>query len=164
MSASDKAVAACCGGNVQALQVLLQAGISVNYASSSTGSTLVHMAAYCGQVCGPLFLSSSYTLLMCGSADSSCPYFFPPATCCIVLDATWGQLEGGRQRRRHHSPLCLHEGDEGRTARSDTQVPAMLSCEHAQRCTKWPWGYTNHGGHQVSTPFMCTHDYHMTTV
>ncbi len=50
MSASDKAVAACCGGNVQALQVLLQAGISVNYASSSTGSTLVHMAAYCGQV------------------------------------------------------------------------------------------------------------------
>ncbi len=50
MSASDKAVAACCGGNVQALHVLLQAGISVNYASSSTGSTLIHMAAYCGQV------------------------------------------------------------------------------------------------------------------
>ncbi len=86
MSASDKAVAACCGGNVQALQVLLLAGISVNYASSSTGSTLVHMAAYCGQVCRPLFISSSYTLLTCGYADSSCPYFFPPAAHCTVLD------------------------------------------------------------------------------
>ncbi len=52
MSAHDKAVAACCSGNVPALQVLLAtAGISVDYAGNN-GSTLLHMAAYCGQVQG----------------------------------------------------------------------------------------------------------------
>ena len=44
-------MAACCGGNVQALQALLQSGVSVNHASGSTMASLLHMAAYCGQVC-----------------------------------------------------------------------------------------------------------------
>ncbi len=50
MSANEKAVAACCGGNVPALQVLLASGISVDLTGGSSGSTLIHMAAYCGQV------------------------------------------------------------------------------------------------------------------
>lgn len=50
LSAEEKAMAACCGGNIPALQALLQAGVSVNYTSGNTNSTLLHMAAYCGQV------------------------------------------------------------------------------------------------------------------
>lgn len=50
MSAKEKAMAACCCGNVPALQALLQSGVPVNYRSGSTDSTLLHMAAYCGQV------------------------------------------------------------------------------------------------------------------
>jgi len=49
-SAAEKAVAACCGGNVQALTVLLESGISVNHITGESQSTLLHMAAYCGQV------------------------------------------------------------------------------------------------------------------
>ena len=43
-------MAACCGGNIPAFQALIQAGVSVNYTSGNTNSTLLHMAAYCGQV------------------------------------------------------------------------------------------------------------------
>ena len=49
-TAEEKAVAACCGGNVAALQAILQAGVSVNHTSGATSSTLLHLSAYCGQV------------------------------------------------------------------------------------------------------------------
>lgn len=49
-TAEEKAMAACCSGNVPALQALVQAGVSVNHTSGNTSSTLLHMAAYCGQV------------------------------------------------------------------------------------------------------------------
>ena len=42
---------ACCGGNVPALAALLKSGeVSVNMRSGKTKPTLLHMAAYCGQV------------------------------------------------------------------------------------------------------------------
>ena len=50
LSAEEKAMAACCGGNIPALQALLQAGVSINHTSGNTSSNLLHMAAYCGQV------------------------------------------------------------------------------------------------------------------
>ena len=50
LSAEEKAMAACCGGNIPALQALLQAGVSINHTSGNTNSNLLHMAAYCGQV------------------------------------------------------------------------------------------------------------------
>ena len=50
MSAEEKAMAACCGGNVPALQVLVQSGVSVNLRTGNTDSSLLHMATYCGQV------------------------------------------------------------------------------------------------------------------
>ena len=51
MSAVEKAMAAVCGGNVSALLALLQSGISVNHVCEQrTNSTMLHMAAYCGQV------------------------------------------------------------------------------------------------------------------
>ena len=50
LSAEEKAMAACCGGNIPALQALIQAGVSVNHTSGNTSSNLLHMAAYCGQV------------------------------------------------------------------------------------------------------------------
>ena len=50
LSAEEKAMAACCEGNIPALQALLQAGVSINHASGNTNSNLIHMAAYCGQV------------------------------------------------------------------------------------------------------------------
>ena len=58
ISAADKAVAACCGGNVQALTVLLESGISVDHITGESQSTLLHMAAYCGQVGGRDFASN----------------------------------------------------------------------------------------------------------
>ena len=51
-TAADKAVAACCGGNVHALTVLLDSGVSVDHITGESQSTLLHMAAYCGQVGG----------------------------------------------------------------------------------------------------------------
>lgn len=50
LSAEEKAMSACCGGNIPALQALLQTGVSVNHTSGNTHSNLLHMAAYCGQV------------------------------------------------------------------------------------------------------------------
>ena len=50
MSAEEKAMAACCGGNVPALRALVQAGVSIDHRTGNTNSTLLHMAAYCGQV------------------------------------------------------------------------------------------------------------------
>ena len=47
---SEKAVTACCGGNVPALKALIQAGVSVNHVTGNSSATLLHMAAYCGQV------------------------------------------------------------------------------------------------------------------
>ncbi len=53
MASEEKAVSACCGGNIPALQAVLQSGVSINHASGSSNSTLLHMAAYCGQVGSP---------------------------------------------------------------------------------------------------------------
>lgn len=64
VTAAEKTLAACCGGNVQALQSLLNAGVSVNHVNKGTTSTLLHMAAYCGQVCSQitmLLYSQHYT-------------------------------------------------------------------------------------------------------
>ena len=52
-AAKEKALGACCSGNLQALQSLLENGdITVNMTCGKTGATLLHMAAYCGQVGG----------------------------------------------------------------------------------------------------------------
>ena len=52
-AAKEKALGACCSGNLQALQALLESGdISTNMTCGKTGATLLHMAAYCGQVGG----------------------------------------------------------------------------------------------------------------
>lgn len=50
ISAEEKAVRACCEGNIQALQALLQAGMNANFANDDSNATLLHMGAYCGQV------------------------------------------------------------------------------------------------------------------
>ena len=50
MTAQQKAVDACCSGNITALEALLHAGVGINHASGETQATLVHMAAYYGQV------------------------------------------------------------------------------------------------------------------
>lgn len=50
ISSEEKAVTACCSGNVQALQSLLNAGVDVNYSNEGTTWTLLHMGSYCGQV------------------------------------------------------------------------------------------------------------------
>ena len=50
LSAEEKGVTACCEGNVQALHAVIQAGVSINHSSGNSNSTLLHMAAYCGQV------------------------------------------------------------------------------------------------------------------
>ena len=50
MSAEEKAVGAACCGNVPALQSLLNAGVSVNHINDANKASLLHMAAYCGQV------------------------------------------------------------------------------------------------------------------
>ena len=68
VTATEKATAACCGGNVQALQSLLNAGVSVNHTNEGTTSTLLHMAAYCGQVCSQIIMllySQHYTQQSC---------------------------------------------------------------------------------------------------
>ena len=60
---AEKAVTACCGGNVPALKALIQAGVSVNHVTSNSSATLLHMAAYCGQVgdlAGPQGLHVTY--------------------------------------------------------------------------------------------------------
>ena len=50
-AAKEKALGACCSGNLQALQALLESSdITVNMTCGKTGATLLHMAAYCGQV------------------------------------------------------------------------------------------------------------------
>lgn len=56
MSAEEKAMAACCGGNVPALRALVQAGVSIDHRTGNTNSTLLHMAAYCGQLAVVIFL------------------------------------------------------------------------------------------------------------
>ena len=51
MTTLSKAMAACCGGNVTALRALLLAGVNANQiCDPKNNSTLLHMAAYCGQV------------------------------------------------------------------------------------------------------------------
>ena len=57
MPASDKetqnanqATNACCNGNVEELEKLLKAGFPVDHASGKHNSTLLHKAAYHGQV------------------------------------------------------------------------------------------------------------------
>jgi ankyrin repeat protein len=51
MSAKEKAMTACCGGNVPALAALLRSGeVTVNMRCSKTQQPLIHTAAYCGQV------------------------------------------------------------------------------------------------------------------
>lgn len=58
MSAHEKAMAACCSGNVQALQALHQSGVCVNYQCKQSSSSLLHMAAYCGQLSVVMYLMS----------------------------------------------------------------------------------------------------------
>jgi len=50
MSANNKAMAAACSGNLQALQSLIQSGVSINYSGGTSDSSLLHMAVYFGQV------------------------------------------------------------------------------------------------------------------
>ena len=52
MSAEEKAIGAACCGNTPALQSLLNAGVSINCTNEANKATLLHMAAYCGQVRG----------------------------------------------------------------------------------------------------------------
>lgn len=53
MTAEQKAVEACCSGNVKVLSTLVHAGlVDINYASGDTRASLLHMAAYFGQVKG----------------------------------------------------------------------------------------------------------------
>lgn len=51
MTAQQKAVEACCSGNIQMLCTLLHAGsLDINHTSGSTGASLLHTAAYYGQL------------------------------------------------------------------------------------------------------------------
>ena len=50
MTAEQKAMEACCSGDIHALCTLLQAGVDVNYTSPDTSVSLFHMAANYGQV------------------------------------------------------------------------------------------------------------------
>ena len=50
ITTEEKAVSACCSGNKQALQSLLQAGLNANLTKDGTSTTLLHLGAYCGQV------------------------------------------------------------------------------------------------------------------
>ncbi len=50
MTPEQKAVDACCRGDVQALWTLLHTVVDINHASGDTHASLAHMAAYYGQV------------------------------------------------------------------------------------------------------------------
>ena len=112
MSASEKATAACCCGNVPALQALLQSGVSLNHCSGATESTLLHMAAYCGQVgAGPV---------CCGQEGGGACVLWP----------------GGGQglysvARRGAGPVCC--GQEG-------AGPVFCGQEGGRACVLWPGG------------------------
>ena len=54
---ANQAASACCDGNVEELEKVLKAGFPVDHASGKHNSTLLHKAAYHGQVNDPFFSS-----------------------------------------------------------------------------------------------------------
>ena len=81
LTAEQKAMIACSGGNIQALQNLLHAGVDVNYASGTSDSTLLHMAAYCGQVCALLYHVVSNGIIVIAYL----PLTLPPLSICLSI-------------------------------------------------------------------------------
>ena len=113
-SAEEKAMAACCGGNIQALQALIQAGVSVNHTSGNTNSNLLHMAAYCGQVRVSLL---EYCILSnCPAFSGTVPIFSSIFTavllflCSVPLFHRFGPAFGFRQVGRYDNYISPYPG------------------------------------------------------
>ena len=85
--AKEKALAACCGGNLQALDSLLKnKEILINMVSGKTKGSLLHMAAYCGQVRSEITVS--YGVFLCMHIRMCvymCVYCMCVCTVCVYM-------------------------------------------------------------------------------
>jgi ankyrin repeat protein len=125
VSAEEKAMTACCGGNVQALQSLLNAGVSINYTNKDSTLTLLHMGAYCGQMGVVALLLSNGANWRIKDKDGDCVLHF-----ACMKEAPQGNHKGTLQLLLS-SPAGLLINSQN--SRGDTPLLVAIRCQYSDR-------------------------------